>query len=460
MQRSADLVTRVSEKLLRWRWFIMALIGIFNIAVESAERWSSTIVIPDPYYLWEALLFGFVGPMLGGIGLTWLARARERQRRADHHLSLHRELLALLGEVQDWDELISLVVRFPRRVVDLRAAGLLVRDQAHDGHRLEAQWWDPSDESLAGPALLGEASICSDCATMETAPSDRTFPVRCTEDNDPRLGDRYCLPLVYGGQLIALLYLYLPTGVSPAQDEASALSAMAASMAIALHDAQPQRSAIIQAEAAHAERRRIARDLHDTLGQTLGYLNLKLDQLAQKDDSGTMADIRAELEQMCAVAGEAYRQVRTTLSDLQPPTPPDIETALQQEAELVAGRAGFELKVVSDGLPHPLPPHVRRQLLYLLGEALTNVERHAGARHVELHLAWTQDRLVIRLLDDGCGFDVGAAQSPGHFGLGTMQQRALAVDGEFGIVSSPGSGTEVSLSLPIIARRTAPGELP
>lgn len=449
MHPSADLGTRISEQLLRWRWFIMALIGLVNILVETAERRSPVLAFPDVYFLWEILLFGFVGPLLGGIALTWLARARRRQQRADFYQNLQRVLVALLGEVQTWDELIALVVRFPRRVLDLRGVGLLVHDPVHDRYHLEADWWEPTAGSVPGSGSLVGAGLCDQCAETEGVLPAAAVPMRCPEQNDPAVGDRYCLPLVHGGQLMALLYLFLPPGVAPTQEESDALAMMAAAVAMAIHEAQPQRSAKIQAEAAESERRRIARDLHDTLGQSLGYLNLKLDQLSGQDPLGHIRDIRQELEQMRAVAGEAYLQVRTTLSDLQSTAPPDIETALQREAQQAARRAGFELKTICEGTAQPLPPTTRRHLAYLLGEAVANIEKHAGAQQVELHLTWGDERLDIHLMDDGCGFDTRVPHGEGHYGLSTMHQRARAVDGELTIDSSPGSGTAIHLTLPI-----------
>lgn len=456
MQPSLDFVTRVSEQLLRWRWVIVILIGLFNIIVETAERRSSALVFPDVYFLWEILLFGLVGPLLGGIGLTWVDRARRRQQRADFYQSLQRVLVALLGEVQTWDELIALVVRFPRRVLELRGAGLLVHDPVRDRYHLEAEWWDTAAKGAVGSASLLGAGLCDHCATSEETLSAEIFPVHCPEQDDPEVGDRYCLPLVHGGRLMALLYLFLSPGVAPTEEESDALGMMAAAMAMAIHEAQPERSAKIQAAAAEAERRRIARDLHDTLGQSLGYLNLKLDQLSGQDPLGQIRDIRQELAQMRAVAGDAYLQVRTTLSNLQSTAPPDVKTALQREAQQAASRAGFELKTACEGEARPLPSATRRHLAYLVGEAVANIEKHAGAQHVEMRLTWGDDRLDIHLSDDGCGFDASAQQANGHYGLSTMKQRARAVEGDLTIISSPGSGTEVHLSLPIPAQTPAP----
>jgi signal transduction histidine kinase len=445
-----DLLNSASERLLRWRWPIMILVGLFNVAVETAELYPRTFGSFEIYYMLEILLFGLVGPMLGGLALTLVMRVRERQLRADHHLSLLNELGALLADIRDWDEILELVVRFPRRVVDLRGASLFVYHQAHDRYHLESQWWAPDEEI---PARL--ASLTLSPPTHE-ALSAGPFEDPSSEDEEPALGNRYYLVLIYGRLPVALLYLFLQPGASMAEDQAGTLRDMAASMAIAIHHAQPQRTAMMQAQGADAERRRIARDLHDTLGQSISYIRLKLDQLAGDDALHEIGAIRQELEQMRVVAGDAYRQVRTTVSDLQPAPPSDLESALQQDAQAVARRAGFEFKAVTRGTSMPLSAPTQRQIVYLLGEALNNVEKHAAARHVELQMCWNEEHLGIHLSDDGRGFDPSQAQSPGHFGLSTMQQRAISIGGQLTIASSLGAGTEVCLSLPV-ERDTVPG---
>jgi two-component system, NarL family, nitrate/nitrite sensor histidine kinase NarX len=450
MREAPPLVTTAGEKILRWRWAIMAVLGLFNIAVESVEEGSVFSRTPDAFYIIEVLLFGVVGPLCGGLALTVIAKSRQRQQSANRYLARHKELVALLASTRDWDELTTLVVRFPRNVVLLRGACLLVHDQVESRYRPDAQWWDLNEAIPSNLASLCTPDACTACAQGQAAPLAGSAPERCkSERENPATGDRYCLPLTYRNRPTALLHLFLPPGTCMDEDQVESLSAMAASMAIAIHDAQPQRAAVIRAIAADAERQRIARDLHDTLGQSLGYLRLKLEQLTGDDPLRELRDIRQELEQMRAVVGDAYLQVRTTISALHTAPPDDLESALERQARKAAERSGFEFRLAREGAPRPLSPQTQRQVLYLLGEALNNVEKHAAAAHVDILLAWRDDSLEIRFADDGRGFNADAAQADGHFGLGIMRQRALAVDGRLTISSVPELGTEMCLTLPL-----------
>jgi signal transduction histidine kinase len=229
---------------------------------------------------------------------------------------------------------------------------------------------------------------------------------------------------------------------------------VAAPLAVAISSAQPQRSAALQTEAVEAERQRIARDLHDTLGQSLGFLHLKLDQLATDGALHEIAEIQQELERMRDVANEAYTQVRSTLSDLKPPQEMALATALLQRAQAVGARAHFEVRLQSQGQPRMLAPRVYRHVLYLFREALANVEKHAHARQVKIDLEWTADALNLVLTDDGRGFDPHKLVLNGHFGLEIMRERAREINGQLAVQSSPDGGTNVSLLLPLDSAAT------
>jgi signal transduction histidine kinase len=262
------------------------------------------------------------------------------------------------------------------------------------------------------------------------------------------MGSRYCLSLMHCDEPIALLYHYFPPGLQPQATQVDYLNALAPTMAIALDGARPQRTAALRAEATHEERARIARDLHDTLGQSLGYLHLKLDQISDSDALKEIVEIRRELERMRAVADESYQQVRRTVSELHHPAPSGLMAALQERGRAMGERGGFEVEFFSEGQERPLAPQVQKHLLYFAGEALSNVEKHAEARQVGLYLLWAEDHLSLILSDDGKGFDPNTCATNGHFGLNFMDERAREIGGELHIISSPGSGTDVILLIP------------
>ncbi len=205
-----------------------------------------------------------------------------------------------------------------------------------------------------------------------------------------------------------------------------------------------------QAETAREkERARIARDLHDSLGHSLAYLHLKLDELASQDTL-EKPQWRLDLARMRDVANEAYELVRSTLAASLPTYSSDLATALLVPARAAGRRGNFKVQLISQGQPRPLPPIVQQQSLYVLQEALANVEKHASARQVDIGLVWSEEALTITLADDGQGFDAQCIRSDGHFGLAIMQARAQEINGSLSLTSRPGAGTKLTLQIPLL----------
>jgi len=200
--------------------------------------------------------------------------------------------------------------------------------------------------------------------------------------------------------------------------------------------------------AVEEERRRLSRDLHDSLGHSLGYLHLKLDQLTSDGSLQDVAAVRQELEQMRQVVDDAYAQTRGALATLKAGASTDLATAIMESASAVGQRAGLQVQVASEGQAGSLSPHVRSEILTLFREGLVNVEQHAHARRVDIRLAWTSDALTVKLSDDGSGFDLDALPANGHYGLAIMQERAQNIGGQLVIQSEPGAGARLILQLP------------
>ena len=220
---------------------------------------------------------------------------------------------------------------------------------------------------------------------------------------------------------------------------------------IVIHDLTERRRAERERE---QERQRIARDLHDSLGHSLGYLRLKLDQFACSEELGDVTELRQEVVQMCDVADQAYEMVRGMLATLHPSNADDLPTTLLALARAAGQRADFKAQLSSEGPASALHPVVQQQILYLFQEALNNVAKHAGAQQVDIGLSWTEDALTATLADDGCGFDVVNLQrAPGHYGLRIMQERAEEINGQLTFNSRPGCGTQLLLRLPLTPSR-------
>jgi signal transduction histidine kinase len=197
------------------------------------------------------------------------------------------------------------------------------------------------------------------------------------------------------------------------------------------------------------ERARIIRNLHDGLGQHLGYLHLKLDELINNETLPETMELRQTLVQMRSVVNEAYEQVRRLLAASRLRNSTDLATALLLQARSIGQQANFEVHLTSHGSARPLSPIVQQQVLYLFQEALTNVARHAKAQQVWIELHWSDTALTVEFSDDGQGFDPENGQPEGRFGLMLMRQRAKELNGRLTLASNSAAGTDLTLWLPL-----------
>ena len=191
----------------------------------------------------------------------------------------------------------------------------------------------------------------------------------------------------------------------------------------------------------------IARDLHDTVGQNISYLRMKLEHLAEAD-LHTKHDMKMEIKNMRSVADETFDLIRGTLDVLQSGGLVDPLTLFIQYANQIEERSPFRINVSSQGEPRPLAPIQVRQLFFVFREALSNVEKHANASEVSVELIWDDDNLALMIMDDGQGFRLDDTQVRRHYGLKFMRERIELLKGVFSIQSTNSIGTRIKISLP------------
>lgn len=199
---------------------------------------------------------------------------------------------------------------------------------------------------------------------------------------------------------------------------------------------------------ARTERQRIARDLHDTLAQDIGYLRFMIDKFCSENMILMEDEKKHDFECMREVANGAYIQIRSFLDTLEMPDGNDLITALTEITDKTCERTGLKLKMSTFGPVTTLLPEVQHQVVLVFREALTNIGKHANGHIVDINLMWGIDNLTIEIVDDGCGFNTGAIQGSDQRGLANMNERAKAIGGKVTITSSPENGTRLRLWLP------------
>ena len=206
--------------------------------------------------------------------------------------------------------------------------------------------------------------------------------------------------------------------------------------------------------AIETERNRIARDIHDTVAQSLFGIVYSLDacinMLPAKAD-----DVKNELIDLRSLANTAHDEVRRSIFDLWP-SALTMELFMADLTNYVAGYSRpnpFSIIFNNNGDFNALPSGMRRMVYRMAQEAVANSAKHSGAQSARLCLTVTDDEIYLVVSDEGKGFDTEAALSRSlnreHFGLQGMQERVRAMGGDFEINSQPNAGARIMINLPI-----------
>lgn len=195
------------------------------------------------------------------------------------------------------------------------------------------------------------------------------------------------------------------------------------------------------------ERERIARGLHDVVGQLHTLLSIKLDELKE---ASLTANTSGLLSEMRTLLNQATQATRATTFDLSNPLINLL--GLKAAIESLGQTYGIPLQVEGDNEPLPLPEPVLSVIFRVVRELLFNIRKHALASHVLVAIKRSDDRLTIHVHDDGVGFEPGILPytSPkGGYGLPSARAQILSLGGRLEIDSSPGAGTRIVIDLPL-----------
>jgi NarL family two-component system sensor histidine kinase YdfH len=197
------------------------------------------------------------------------------------------------------------------------------------------------------------------------------------------------------------------------------------------------------------ERQRMARELHDTLSQGLAGIILQLEAATAHLGQKHPDKVGAILGQAITHARSTLDEARRAIGDLRAEEPHDLDLAVREEVDRFTAITGIpcELDMRSlDDLPEPVREHAARSV----AEGLSNVARHASAKHAAVKIGVSDGFLMLEIMDDGKGFNPeNAIGRPGHYGLLGMRERARLAGGSMEIKSAVDKGTTLHLSLPV-----------
>lgn len=357
-----------------------------------------------------------------------------------------RELEALLGQF-----LVPIV-----RLAGAQAG--LVRALSDDGEHMRLV----GEVGLPAGIRLAELSVDRHCGTCGIA-ADSDLP---TWAADLRNCDRHshaagyfgglckrmlAVPLRHRERLLGIYNLFFDTDAELSADLLAVLRSVGELLGLALHNARLEREHLCAT--IMSERRLLAGEVHDSIAQTLVYLNMRLPLLREAMHGGDVARADRYLDDVERAATDIQANVRELLTNFRTPMDPQgLLPALRALAVQVQQGGAIELAFVCEVHDLCLSAEQEVQVFHIVQEALANVCRHARARRAWLVLGQQDGQMDVRIEDDGVGLGPEAEGRAEHFGLGIMRERAQRLGGALEIGPRAGGGTRVRLHLPLAAR--------
>jgi signal transduction histidine kinase len=360
------------------------------------------------------------------------------------------EAARAIASVGNLEDVLQLIVDRVRDLVSASFAALGIAGPDGRMERFITSGIDPHQRQAIGPlpegrGLLGliiREARSYRIPSIAHHPDSFGFP-----PNHPPMTSFLGVPIHSEGASIGNFYLTDKIGAaefSPADQRLVELFARHAGIAIdnaRLHG-QARRLAVTE------ERDRIGRDLHDGIIQSLYAVGLSLEEVLERIPPGGPADrVDAAIESIHL----SIRDIRNFIFGLRPEAVDGSQFVAGLGALGAEFRAGglVDVEVDLDPIADPaLTPEEGTDLLHLVREALSNATRHARAQRITLALRPSLDGAVLEITDDGIGFDPDRDHGASHRGLGNMRARAEAIGGHLEILSAPGSGTRIIVTLP------------
>lgn len=376
-----------------------------------------------------------------------------RTKTADLHAQRERlaalyEVSAFVAKAESLDELSRGFVKMVRRIA--KADGVALRWSDVDNKRYVMLAQDGLPPAFAA---LEQCLPTGDCHCGQAPGTVRSsvIPIRsedATRGHCAKAGFETLLtiPVTLQHRVQGELDLFYRTPADLTQPDRSLLELIASHLAGGM---EGLRSAAAEKEAAvSTERGLLAQELHDSIAQALAFLKIQVQllrsALGRKDEPAVTQTV-GEIETGVL---ECYGDVRELLMHFRTRADAeDIEPALRTTLRKFQLQTGLDTSVEMTGHGVALPADVQIQVLHIVQEALSNVRKHAGATTVQLSVqqapAWT-----FAVSDDGAGFETTAAVGEDHVGLRIMSERAARIGADLQVLSRPGLGTTVQLTLP------------
>ena len=267
------------------------------------------------------------------------------------------------------------------------------------------------------------------------------------DEHLPDTRSEIVIPISLGDRVIGTMDIVSAEVEAFTEQDAVILQSLGDQVAIAIENARLYERS--QELATVEERNRLARDLHDSVTQTLSSLNILVAGWRQQIDGGKTFRIESYLGRVGEITDQALKEMRLMIYELRPSglDQKGLLDVLHHRLEVVERRFGIQARLIAEEL-FDLPAAVEDELYWIAHEALNNMLKHSEAGRVTVHLHRQGGNLVLTVADDGCGFEVDPETPCSGVGLGTMEERAKHLGGGFEIETTKGAGTTIRATVP------------
>ncbi|HEX8618798.1 MAG TPA: GAF domain-containing sensor histidine kinase [Thermoanaerobaculia bacterium] len=422
------------------------VLELVRYAIVGLVSWEKRLALDLLYVasivVFAAVIFRFVERMQAQL-----------ERQNEELLALHSAGLDVSGELS-LDIVLKKVVEQARSLVGAKYGALSVIDRENRILSFITSGITPEERTAIGPPPVGHGLLGVvlrqghhlRLKDITAHPDSHGFP-----PHHPPMKSLLAVPIPCKGPFLGNLYLTEKSADQEfSRDDERTLERFALQAALAIDNAHLHEQVADLATA--QERVRIAHEMHDGLAQVLGYVNTKVQAAEMYMKREKTEEAGAQLRELAVAARQAYSDVRESIVGLRTlPGQRSLNEVLREYLDGWQTMSGVSTSLVIDtGVK--LRESQELQLVRIVQEALTNVRKHAKATHARVELRRNGYDLVTTITDDGLGFSAAArsrSQFP-QFGLSTMRERAESIGGVLTIESTPGEGTTVRFTLPLL----------
>lgn len=359
--------------------------------------------------------------------------------------ALNESLLAISSDLTT-DAVLQRIVDVARSLVHASYGAVGVRgDRDGFSHFIISGGGTTSRALLPLPAQAILADVLVAGAPYSTNDIQQDPRFEAWPEGYPDLKSFLGVPIRSGDEIVGAFYLSNENTWGFTPDHRTLVELLAPHAALAIKNArlyeQSRELSVVQ------ERNRLARELHDSLTQTLFSMKLAAESATVLIESD-LDEARQQLQHLQELARSASAEMRSLVFELRPPEL-EIEglvTTLRKHVDVLRRVHQIDVEVHHRG-ERILDPAREREIFRVVQEALNNAIRHSGASEISIELVMEDDKVCVRVADNGSGFEPGVPTRSRRLGLTSMSERAQALGAELSISSSPGRGTIVTLEL-------------